>query len=281
MTSTPDPQGQGTTRVYAAVVSLVRAAERRALMARELAAAGVAADFFDACDGRAQENAAALAAMPDHGPWGAVAMHAKACTRSHLLLMEQFLARDEDYCLVLEDDAFLSPDLQLWLADMSWWPAGADIVKIERWRDDKLFVALGRDGRTHLGRTVAPLLSRHSGTAGYIVSRAGAAKIVAARRIDMPIDHLLFNVNISALARGLDRWQVSPALVVQGNEPPAAAAPAAPQQPLENKTLRELRRSWHEVKLLPKFLGLLATGRASFQKIAYAPDATTTNGGAA
>jgi len=272
MTDSPDPSGQPPARVHAAVVSLARAADRRVLMQAEMSKAGIGASFFDAVDGRAPENAARLAAMADRGPWGVVEMHAKACTSSHLDLLAEFLETGAEYCLVLEDDAFLSPELADWIADMSWWPAEAEIVKIERWRDDKLYVALGANPKTHLGREIAPLLSRHSGTAGYIVSRAGAAKVVAAEPVNMPIDHLLFNVNISPLARSLNCWQIEPALVVQGNEPPHSGGSApVPPTVTESRIAKELRRGWHEAKVVPRLLALAATGKVKIRKISYAP----------
>ncbi|MGV6850390.1 MAG: glycosyltransferase family 25 protein [Marinibacterium sp.] len=267
--STPAP-GQ-SAEIHAAVVNLDRAAERRERMRIQLDGAGVVADFFSAFDAREPRNADRLAAQPDHGPWGAVAVHDKACTQSHLLLMQAFLASKATYCLVLEDDAFLSPELGAWLGDLSWWPLGAEMVKLERWRDDKLYLVMDRAAKTHLGRQVARLWSRHSGTAGYIISRSGAKKVVAVKGINMPIDHLLFNVNISPLARSLVTYQVHPALVVQGNDPTPASAGTRAQtgKPAENKLIKDLRRGWHEIKVIPGLAARCLMGGATARQIAY------------
>lgn len=270
--SAPTPHPPASAHI--AVVNLTRASDRRERMEAEFASAGIAGAFFPAIDAREPENRVRLDQMPDRGPWGAVALHDKACTASHLALLEDFLGRDEDICLVLEDDVFLSPELSAWITDLSWWPAEADLVKLERWRDDKLLVVMGKSPAEHMGRKISRLYSRHSGTGGYMISRKGAEKVLAAARVDMPIDHLLFNVNISPTARGLNTYQVHPALLVQGNEPEAPAqntrAQTAPAKPVESKLAKELRRGWHEVKVLPRLLALGLTGRATAQKITYA-----------
>ncbi len=257
--------------VHVAVVNLTRAAERRERMGPEFDRAGIAPVYFPAIDAREPDNRARLDQMPDHGPWGAVALHDKACTASHLALLRAFLERDESYCLVLEDDVFLSPEISEWLADLSWWPDDAEMVKLERWRDDKLLLVMDRKARTHLGRSIARLHSRHSGTAGYMVSRKGAEKIVETQVVNMPIDHLLFNINISPTARSLTTYQVFPALVVQGNDPEPAAGSTRAQtgKPAENRHLKKLRRGWAEIKVVPELAARCLVGGAVARKVAF------------
>ncbi len=267
LSSKPDVQAMVAT----AVINLERSGDRRALMQEQFAHSGVLAEFFPAFDACAEENAKELASLTDYGPWGAYYPHDKACTLSHIKALTSFLESDQEFCLVMEDDAYLSEDLGNWIADMSWWPVDADIVKLERWRDDRFLVLLDQKRASHLGRDLRKLHSRHSGTAGYIISRKGAEKVVAYGLPNFPADHLLFNVNASPLARALTTYQVSPALVVQGNDPKNNT----PQPPRlrhtlpENKTFREIRRGLFELKVLPKFLWLLATGTARFCKVAW------------
>lgn len=261
--------------VLVSVVSLARAADRRSLVAEQFAHAGIDAQFFDATDGA--KTPELLSAFHDFGPWGEMEMHAKACTHSHIQALGAFLRSDAQYCLMLEDDVFLSQDLGAWLSDMSWWPQDADVVKIERWIDDRLIVLLGQSGKTHLGRQIKRLRSRHSGTAGYLVSRKGAQKIVDHDNRNVPIDHNLFNRAVSPLARKLTTYQVSPALSVQGNLPPQNAAQAAsdtvarakPAAPKWQKQRKELLRGWHEVKVLPRYLLLWALGQVKPAKITW------------
>ncbi len=267
----PSSSSDAVASVATAVVNLERSEDRRVLMRDQFAHSGVQAEFYPAFDARAPENQAELESVVDYGPWGAFYPHDKACTLSHIKALTKFLDGNEEYCLMMEDDAYLAQDLGDWVKDMSWWPGDADIVKLERWRDDRLLVLLGDKPATHLGRNIHRLHSRHCGTAGYIVSRQGAEKIVSYGLPNFPADHLLFNVNASALARDLTAYQVSPALVVQGNDPKSTS----PQPPRlrhtlpENKNLRELRRGLYELKVLPKFLWLLATGKAHLTKVAW------------
>lgn len=261
--------------VLVSVVSLERATDRRSLVAEQFAHAGIDAQFFDATDG--VKTPELLSAFHDFGPWGEMEMHAKACTHSHIEALRAFLNSDQRYCLMLEDDVFLSRDLGAWLADMSWWPEDADVVKIERWLDDRMVVLLDQSGETHLGRDIKRLRSRHSGTAGYLVSRAGAQKIVTHDNRNVPIDHSLFNRAVSPLARKLTTYQVNPALSVQGNLPPQTEAPSQPDGAAKAKNpdlkwakqRKALLHGWHEIKVLPKYLLLWALGKVKPVKIAW------------
>lgn len=261
-------------RVHCGIISLARAGDRRALMAAELARAGVAADWLDAIDGAAVPEATLLAECRPEGPWGIFKPKDMACTLSHARLWERFLASEADLCLVLEDDVFLSPDLAGWLADTSWWPLDADIVKLERWRDDRLLVFLDALGAQHQGRQLRRMHSRHSGSAAYMLNRRAARALLEARPFNVTIDQLLFHVNASPVARGLTRYQVSPALAVQGNEPPALpGAPRPPRQRLRGvAALRQaLKRGWRELGYPPATWARLALGRIRAEKITYAP----------
>lgn len=255
------------TGVEVRIIHLARATARRAIMERELAAAGLAATDWAGVDGRDPANASRLATLPDRGPWGEMGPHAKGCLLSHLDAFAALVAGDAEHALILEDDVFLSPDLGAWLADMSWWPAGADIVKIERWRDDRLALVLSADAGVHRSRSLPRLLSRHSGTGGYLISRAGAARVLAHPQRNLPVDHLLFNPGVSALARELRVHQCAPALVQQGNDP---APPAAATGPRSLPAAVRLSRGLAELRVLTLLPRLIA-GRARLARITFAP----------
>ena len=272
----PAPDTKATNRrpVYIAVVNLVRASDRRAIMLSQLDSLGLHAEFPQGVDASEQAFEPMLDHLPAEGPWGRFGAHDKGCTLSHLQILRHFLTLDSPFCLVLEDDLFLAKDLPTWLENMDWWPDGADIVKIERWRDNRLILVLGRSKLHVLGREIAQLFSRHSGGGGYIVSRDAAAKIVNFAPVNMPIDHLLFNSNISALSRGLMRFQVSPAPSVQGNEPSLdKTAPTAAEKSRKKRgIMRKIRRGWHEIKVMPGQLALLLFGKAHLAKVLYQYD---------
>lgn len=253
------------------VISLANAKGRRTLMKQYAPLNALEWQFFDALDAKHPQSAAQLAQLPDVGPWGEFFSGDKACTLSHFNVMNAFLATDAPYCLILEDDVFLSDDVAQWMSDVSWWPKGADIVRFERWRAPELRLVLGRRASRHLRRDIHPLYSRHSGTAGYVISRAAAQKVLRQTQPNVPIDHLLFNKAISALARDLSVYQVTPGLAQQGNEPPASI-PLQSQRRLSRKEPKwrmDLRRGWYESKLWPWYLWLVVTRRAYVTKVLF------------
>jgi len=257
-------------RIWSTMISLDRAVERRACMRDELARAGIACAFFDAVDARLGEAALAPDTLAE-GPLGPLHPHDRACTLSHVRAMEAFLETDADVALILEDDVHIAPDLAAWLAEAAaWWPEGAEMVKIERWRDDRLRVLVG-PARHHRGRDLRRLLTRHSGTGGYMISRAGARKVLGARPYALPIDHVLFNQAASSVARALSIWQVTPALVVQGNDPPGITPGARPRLSGWPALRRAIKRGWREVSYpLSTWMSALS-GAATFAKIDYLP----------
>ncbi len=263
-----------SSQVTAAIVSLQRARGRRALMDQTFAKAGVRHRFFDAVDAGSADGQRKLSALPAAGPLGGFGPKDKACTQSHLDLLSAFQATSDTHIAVFEDDVHLADDLVLWLRDLSWWPADADVVKLERWCDDRLVVAVGRRGATHLGRAVLPLLSKHSGTGGYMITQKGAARVLAHGTPNCPIDHLLFNPTLSPVARDLTTYQVEPALVIQGNEPTdpdmvPADLPIQWSDP-ERKWRRELRRGLYELSGVPSMAGGVVSARARLTHITWA-----------
>jgi glycosyl transferase family 25 len=206
------------TRCEVRVVHLARATARRTLMEAELARVGIAADGWDAVDAREAANAQRLTSIPDNGAWGPMHGHAKGCLASHLDALAAFLKGDASHLLMLEDDVFLADDLANWTKG-DYWPQGADVLKLERWRDDRLKIVLDRAAQSHSNRQIKRLRTRHSGSAGYIITRVGAQIVLSSGLLSLPVDHLLFNPFVSPVARHLEAYQVTPALIVQGNEP--------------------------------------------------------------
>lgn len=253
------------------VINLERAKARRDCIIDTLAAAGVTKlTLFKARDLTDPAVAKRLDAFPDSGPWGQFRPHDKACTLSHLDAMQDIVASGTDYALVFEDDIFVASDMGDWVNDMSWWPQGADIVKLERWRDDNLRVCLAKPDTAHLGRTISALKSRHSGCAGYFVSQKGARKLVKMTTPDMPIDHLLFNPVISAMARDLSGFQVHPALVVQGNEPEGSSLNTRNTLRRKRTLVEKLIRGWADIAPFPMAALRTLFGRGRIARIQFA-----------
>lgn len=259
--------------VHIEMTNLARAADRRAHMRPEMARAGFEVTFHPAFDFTEHDEADILTRCKREGPWGTFHTPNMAATISHAQAWERFLASDATHCLVMEDDIFISPDLGAWLEDLSWWPADADIVKLERWRskNSKVKVLLEVGGTTHRGRALNRLLSRHMGAAGYMLSREAARKLLASQPFDMVIDHILFNLNASRVAGEMRIYQVHPAMIVQGNEPEDSPFyMGARKRPTGMALLRQkLKRAWYEVAYPLSTFVKFATGKAKMHTIAF------------
>lgn len=135
----------------------------------------------------------------------------KACILSHVRALETFLAGPDNYCCVLEDDVLLGRDFPDFIGNESWIPAGVDLIKIETYQQP---VALGRSSMACFSRALAPLLSTHLGTAGYIVSRRKAERIIAAAAApNRAMDYLIFGTEM--ISKSGVVYQLVPALCIQ------------------------------------------------------------------
>ncbi len=258
-------------KLYAEMINLDRARDRRELMRAELARAGISAEFFPAFDFKEHSADEVARYCRDQGPWGAFARSHQACTISHSLAWERFLESDADIALIMEDDIHISPDTGEWLRDLSWWPADADMVKIERWNDERVRVLLENGGVSHMGREVRKMLTRHMGAAGYMLNRRAAQVLLESRPFDMVIDHILFNMNASRAARALNIYQIVPALVRQGNEPQDTVAYMQLPEGVGGvaKLRREIRRGLYELALPASTWAKFLTRRARLYRIPY------------
>ncbi|MFW8595631.1 glycosyltransferase family 25 protein [Cribrihabitans neustonicus] len=253
------------------LIGLAQATGRAELMQRELDQAGLEATRVDAVDSTVVSREEMLRQCEPEGNWGYFQTKDMACTLSHAKAWEALLASDAEVALILEDDVFLSPDTGAWLANLSWWPADAGIVKFERWRAKRLQVALAKGGFTHMGREVRRLLSRHAGGAAYVISRQAAQHLLDSRPFAITLDNLLFNFDASAPARGIKVYQVQPALAEQGNEAPGehAIGPAR-HRPTGWPLIRQkLRRGIYEFRGGFRILPSVVLGRATLEKIRF------------
>ncbi|MCX7567235.1 glycosyltransferase family 25 protein [Sulfitobacter sp. F26169L] len=266
--------------LHSEMVNLARATDRREHMKAELAKAGVTTTMHPAVDCREVSEDEIYAQVMLEGPWGYMHPPAAACTVSHMLLWERFLKTDKTHCLILEDDIHMSSELGDWVADLGWWPEDADIVKLERWRGKTLKLLLDQSAPEYMGRRIARMYNRHVGSAGYIINRHAAEVLLAQRPLPMTVDNLLFNINASPAACRLAIYQIQPALVVQGNEPPGwVQPPTAKYRPEGWMLLRQkLKRAYYEVAYPLATWRKLITGAAKLEPVTYVDIA---NGGSA
>lgn len=264
----------GTMRVY--LINLDRRPDRLAAMRRR-------ADPLDLARVAALDAATTAPATLDRwfaasGPLGELPKGDKACLLSHRAAWEQLLASGDAHAAILEDDVVLSAAAPALLADDGWIPRDVAVVKLEHYGPPGQRVlltdirAVGEDFR--LGR----MLSRHTGGAAYILSRAAAEKLLAETRFDLPVDHLLFNPNNSPLFAGLSPWQLLPAIARQEQ---FVGAGKREKSDIEQTRIglrafglayvrRELVRFAYDLKLVPRQVAALIGG-ARFLKIETAP----------
>ena len=255
------------------LIGLARANGRARLMEQELQKTRLSATRVNAVDCAESTRKVFLRECRTEGPWGIFHTKDMACTLSHAKAWEAFIASGAERALILEDDVFLSPELSNWLNDASWWPADAQIVRFERWRSNKLYVALGRKRLSHLGRDLRLMLSRHPGGAAYALTQEAARHFLAQKPFDIALDGLLFNPSASPAARQINVYQVIPAMVEQGNEALGEFQMGAPRVRPKGWPLvrQKTRRGIAEVSSGCRTVTNLVLGRATLEKIVYAP----------
>lgn len=198
------------------VINLDSRQDRWEKLAGQLDALGLDYRRVAAVDGTTISDEELARHFPRKGPLGQLGRGDMACTLSHFRAMRVFLESDKRLALVLEDDVVLAQDLPEIVHSFEWWPSRASLIKLETYLTRDLFVLLGPQvGTTPSGRPIRPLLSRHTGAAGYLIDRSAAQVLIDLPTVDVPIDHLLFNPNVSAIARTLSPMQVEPGMVRQ------------------------------------------------------------------
>jgi len=190
------------------VLNLARSPERRAFMAEGLARAGVVPEFVAAVDGRACRSPQTLSAAET------------ALILSHRKAWRRFLRGPAEFAVVLEDDTHIGEGFAA-LLGADWRGLDFDLVKLETLSD---LAWIARSGPSIAGRTLRRLGAEHLASAGYLISRAGARKVLAATRpLAEPVDHTLFGRD-AIFGRRVRAYQLFPAIVVQDNLLPDAAA---------------------------------------------------------
>jgi glycosyl transferase family 25 len=258
-------------KLYAGIINLAHRVDRRESMRQQMEAQGLDLPFFEAVFGADLAPDALDKWVRPMGPFGPQGHGDRACTASHFELMIAFLKSDADWLFALEDDAKLSPELSLWVNDLSWIPDDADVVKLESWVDKRVVLALDRTCKQHLSRGVTQLSTHHSGTAGFLVSRAHAERVVQLMgHVGVPIDHLLFNPGISKLARRAVIYQVQPSLIRQDTAVFGSDISASRKDGGTKRTiLSKLKRAWSDIRPAPRVLWGLATRRMRLDHPSY------------
>jgi glycosyl transferase family 25 len=249
------------------VINLARRPDRMAAMAAQLERLGLAYERFDAIDAKTADPAELGAPFALQGAMAELTPGDKACTTSHMHLWRRIASGPESHAVILEDDIQLSGAAPKFLSSSDWIPAQAGLVKLERYGDPDQLTVIGRDGKRVFDREVAPLLSRHPGSGGYVIARESAALLAAiTEKIDLPIDQLLFNPAYSSVFHALHPWQMVPAVVEQTTDVGGATDIKRAKAPFA----RKLARNGRALRVLPRQIAMMLLGRARAVKIRLA-----------
>ena len=171
------------------VVSLAGSADRRALFAERACHAGIEWEFFDACRGLASDLELDEQAVMLHV--GRPLKPAElGCYASHYSIWQRLLADDAAQYIVLEDDVIADWSMLRVIAGVDFAASVIDYMRLYY----KTAASFRVRQRHFLTRTSAliELTSVGYGTQGYVITRAGAARLVPRfRRVTRPVDDQL------------------------------------------------------------------------------------------
>ena len=193
------------------VINLDRRPDRWAAMALQLARLGIEATRVAAVDGSALESD--RASIGDFIDIRRLSIGEGACVFSHCKALKLFLQTDAPAALILEDDVRLSADVPALLDGVEWWPAGASLMKLDRYGVKKHMIMGPRTGKTPTGRSLHPLALARAGAGAYLLNRKAATEVLEACRFPaLEMDLVLFDLRRSRTARSLRPLQAVPAM---------------------------------------------------------------------
>lgn len=208
----PPSDGRLQTMIPVYVINLERSVERRAWMERELARAGVKAEFVKAVDARRFGPRCSAAINARHSATYRLSQMEAALILSHRKVWRRIIASDARHAVVLEDDVHLGTGFSS-LLDADLEQAAFDIIKLET---SSQIVRLGRRIEGWIGdRELRRLRSTHWGTAAYLIRRAAIPFLLSQDAVfSVPIDHALFD-DRSTTMQSLDVLQLVKAIAIQ------------------------------------------------------------------
>jgi len=186
---------------------------------------------------------------------------------SHRKCWELIISEGLPHAAIFEDDVILSTDAAVVLEDLGAVASSLGIIKIEIWPERKAPLKIGRvaTGRAML----KPLGGVYLGSAGYIVSRDAAARLLdASRTPTSPIDHFMFNPMAVDFCK-LMSWQLTNPICVQMMFVPDSLGAGSSLVTAERKRFRTktsgtrfkvagIRKNLHKFKnRLARLIGLL------------------------
>lgn len=242
--------GTATLRLRSFLINLDRSVDRLAAAEAQFRRLGVAFTRIAAVDGETLDadvvQSFTRRTPPNQRPWKPGEI---GCFLSHIEAWRRIAAGPEAAGAVFEDDACLASDIGRLLASNDWIPADADVVRLEGMGVMKL--ERGRRIRGCKGRRVQGLLTGTWGTAGYVISKHAAARLLQVPQSDYaPVDLFLFEPRISTVAAGLRRYQVNPSACLQDQFRSDGRAGFCSLIHVSEKTVLPKPKSWNPFSLI-------------------------------
>ncbi|MEI9420256.1 glycosyltransferase family 25 protein [Mesorhizobium sp. Cs1299R1N1] len=208
------------------VINLDRSPDRLAHTTAEFARIGLGFERVAAIDARDHPE---LMLQRQHSLYAVRRLSGSeiACLHSHRACWTIIAQDDAPYGAVFEDDIVFSAKAGAVLADTSWIPADADVVKLETF----FHTTVIQRERFSVGGgfSLFRLRKNHIGTGGYLLSRQMArALLEATADVNVAVDSLIFDPAF-ATSSGKTIYQLVPALCAQeqfvGNRLPSLVEP--------------------------------------------------------
>ncbi len=242
--------------MQAFLINLARRPDRLQAMTMQLRRLGIETTRVRAVDAKTTADAIINCRFASDGPLGEIAKGDKCCTLSHLRAWEAFLQSGENYAVILEDDVVLDRHAAQLLRREDWIPEGVGLLKLEQYVAAGKRILVGAPVKVTSVLKVAPLRSKHTGAAAYIIARETAQLLLAeVGKWTLPVDHMLFNPNNSPIIDRLRPYQMVPAIARQSQTIGGRTDIEEWRRALRRVRLRTLRRellhAYYELRLLP------------------------------
>ena len=224
---------------------------------------------FDAIDAENESEKTLNRNISQNGPLGEISKGDLACFQSHYLLWKHISDNEKKPVLILEDDTYISNLGFKILSDTNWIPSDAKIIKCEKFGNKRHRVLLSPVISSFSDFNLHFLLSKHSGTGGYILTPEGADFLIKnSFNVNVSVDHYLFNPNNSNIFKKLKPLQIYPAICEQTD--PSSDIHHHREEFSYRRfydLIREIRRGYYEIRLLPKQLFQLIILKCLLKKI--------------
>lgn len=257
-----------TLPVY--VINLDRRPDRLGFMGGQLRSLGLDWERIPARDALSIDDTELDAEIAPSGHRIGMGRGSQCCALTNFDIYRHIAAKAIPAALILQDDVELSPRIRPFLLSLDWLPHGINVVQFEKYGrlSSRRLVGPSLGTMPTGGTSLHRLYSRTAGAACYLITRAGAERILLEKPLlDMPIDHFLFSPNVSPVFDRLGVAIVRPALARQRDEDLRSDL-AGERERRPKAAAARLRRLWQDVNRVPQQLVAMSRG-ARWREFGY------------